>query len=748
MIITRTLAAATVAQLLATTAWAQIALPPTQNPVPSGTTPDAAAAGAAPADADVGADIVITAQKRSERLQDVPITVDVLSSDKLANSSIKNLQDINAVVPGLTVNVPAAGAFVPSLRGITVSSNVVENATSLYIDGVYMVNQREGLRDLNDIDQITVLKGPQGTLFGRNATAGVIQITTHAPSFTTQGAFNFGYDNYETVRTSGYLTGGLTDKVAASVSASYSTQGKGFGQSLTAGFPTNEVKHNISARSKILFEPDDKTKITFIGDYLNREDTGIQYAPYPGTSFTYPGFGPTNSRYDTYAGTPGYNRFESVGASLQIDHDMDFARLVSIFSYRHGNGGFRFDVSSVTPSREVSVAKLVNEDYTQEFQLISPNTGRFQWVTGLFYLHNKIGYNPFDIYFLAPPFIPTVGPLAGVTDVNRTAFETTESVAPFAQVDYELFKDTKLTLGGRWTYEQRSIAGTFNYLLPDGTVRLSQPATSIRTLTLEKPSWRIALDHKFTPDISVYASYNRGIKSGGYNIAAPTTAPFLPEQLDAYEVGFKSQLFDRKLTFNTSAFLYNYENIQISTYATGNTVLTVTNGGRAKLYGLDADFQARVTPELSLNGGLEALHATFTNYPNAPYLTILPGGGSATPPRDASGNRLPFSQEFVGTLALDYDRPVGRVNTHFNVTGTYNSDYYLQADNVLRQPAYVMLNSSFRVSDRTNKLSLTFAVTNILDEAIITTAFAQASQVLVSYGYAPRVYSLTAGFRF
>ncbi|MGK2911801.1 MAG: TonB-dependent receptor [Sphingobium sp.] len=683
----------------------------------------------------------MTAQKRAERLQDVPIAVNAATGQQLVNSGIQEMQQLNALVPGLNVTT-TIGTFIPSLRGITTGSNVVENPVALYIDGVYLPNQREGMRDLADIEQITVLKGPQGTLFGRNATAGVIQITTRRPSFDPQGEFKLGYGSYQTVRGSAYLTGGLSETVAASVTASYTAQGKGWGKSLTAGFDTYKVEHNTALRGKLLFTLDDATEITLIGDYIDREDSGANYQPYPGTIFSIPGFGPVSNRYDTYAGTAGSSTFKGGGVSLQIDHEFDFAKLVSISSYRHGKGGFSFDFLNVAAPLIISSGKVPSENYTQELQLISPSGGAIQWVAGVFYYHNELGYDPFY-----RDFSGTLAALPTSTKRLATdAHETTESIAPFAQADFEVAPGTKLTVGGRWTYEKRSIRGGDTITRVNGTTAFI-PSALINSATIKKPTWRVAIAHKITPDVSIYASYNRGIKSGGFNIATASTPAYLPETLDDWEAGLKTQLFDRRVTLNAGGFYYKYKNLQVITFINGLSP-TTTNGARAELYGLDVDFKARLGDDVELSGGFEYLHTKFSSYPNASISTPRPTGGVLIQPGSATGNRLPLAQEFVGTIAFDYSKPVGNVNTHFNLTGTYNSDYFMEPDNYLRQPSYVMLNSSFRISDSDDKYSLTFAASNILNKAVIARNITNAIGYLINYGFAPRTYSVTAGIKF
>lgn len=735
-----TFAAMFMSQLMATTAWAQANVPDDGTaPTPVGeSTPN-------------NAPIVVTAQRREEQLQDVPISISVVDSATIENAGITDMTQLNAIVPGLNIQ-HTVGSFQPAIRGITTVSNIVENPVALYIDGVYMPNQRDGMRELADVEQIAVLRGPQGTLFGRNATAGVIQITTRRPSYDPEGELMIGIDNYLTARGSLYVTGPLSDNIAVSASVNYSHQGEGWGESLTSGRDTYRLEHSLSLRGKVLIEPTDRTEITIIGDYLDREDSGRDYQPYPGTTYAYPGFGPVTSRYDTYSSTPVYNRFRSRGVSLQIEHEFDFAKLVSISSYRRGTGGFRFDFTGVETPFIISTADLRNRNLTQELQLVSPSGGAFQWVAGVYYIQNEIEYADFP-RVVTQPFPP----LAIVSRIDGQAREETESIAPFAQVDINITDTTTLTLGARYTFEEREIIGANSLVLTNGLV-IPQPAVIPSTLTEEEPTWRIALNQELNPDVSVYASYNRGIKSGGFNIATPQAPAYLTETLDAFEIGLKSELFDRRLTFNTSAFYNRYDNLQVQTFIGGPTPV-ITNGAQAEIYGIDGDFIFQANDRLTFNGGFQLMHTEFTDYGAncdpatglncAPISSPNPAGGAFIVPGNATGNRLPLAQEFTGTLALDYEVPIGsQLLMNFNFTGSYNGSYFFEPDNFMRQPSYWMLNSSLRISNVDETASVTFAISNILDESIITNTGTQAYAYYASYGAAPRLYTLTGRFRF
>src|SRR3546814_152214 len=414
-------------------------------------------------------EILVTAQKRSERLQDVPLAVNVVVADQLRSSGLQNTDALGTLVPGLNISKPSFGAFVPAIRGISTRLNTAENPTAIYVDGVLIPDQREGFRDLFDIEQITVLKGPQGTLFGRNATAGVIQISTRAPSFTSVGAASLSYDNYQTLRASSYLSGPVADTLAVSVTSSYAKQAKGWGVNRVTGKDASLLVRDMSVRGKLLFQPSESTDISLIGDYSDREDNGQARQPLPGTTYSNRGIGgvglpgpippaiipycDVRSRYDNCSSISEYNRSRGGGVSAQINHDFGFAKFASITSYRKGRSEARLDVVGITPTLATSDAKLPNRNFTQEFQLVSASDRRLQWTAGVFYFHSRSGVLPFSSD--ATPFGALAPAPMSFARILTQGIETTESVASFAQMDYKLDDATTLTLDGRFTYEKR-----------------------------------------------------------------------------------------------------------------------------------------------------------------------------------------------------------------------------------------------------------------------------------------------------
>lgn len=690
-------------------------------------------------------EIIVTAQKRAENLQRVPIVISVVSAAQIQNSGITGLTTLATVTPGLTSRTSGGGVFQPSLRGIGTSSNVVENPVALYIDGVYLPQQREGNRELLDVEQVAVLKGPQGTLFGRNATGGVIQITTRRPTqaFAFRGRAEI--DSYATFRGSAFATGGLATGIAASLSVDYAKQGNGWGTNRTTGNDTFKIDHALSVRGKLLIEPGPDTSITLIGDYMERKDFTYTFVSYPGTSFSVPATGPVTGAQDTTSPIDTYAAFNGGGVSLTAEHDFGFARLVSITALRRSNSDYLFDdVPTGTPAFYVGVPKdaAPNRMFSQEVQLISRNTGPFTYTLGAFYFYNQNTNQPIVRQFF-PAFYgnPPAAVLANLNRMTETfGSETTRSFAPFGQVAVKLAEATTLTLGARYTYEKRELTGQAILTRYGGTV-ITTPFTPA-PLTIRKPTWRIALDQQLTPDVLGYVSYNRGIKSGGFNILNPANPAYLPEQLDAFEAGLKTQLFDRKLRLNIGGFYYNYNNVQVTQFV--NLAQSVVNGAKARLYGVDVDFDARLTPELRVSGGFELLSARFTSYPNAVGSIPRTTGGAQLIVIDATGNRIPQSQKFAGSIAIDYERPMAFGSILINTTANFNGDYKIEADNFLTQGGYTLLNASIGWRSSDDRFTVKLFTRNLLDAKVINNTTTQAIGYPASYGgQAPRTFGIS-----
>lgn len=682
-------------------------------------------------------EIVVTAQKRSENLQKVPISVTAADAATLANKGVANTADIGTIAAGVNVRINNS-SFLPYIRGIGTNATTTESPASLYVDGVYIPYSRGGLSGLSDVTQIAVLKGPQGTLFGRNSTAGVIQVTTRNPTQDFHAELGSSIDNYETLRTDAYIAGGLAEGVTASLAGQYGVQGIGWGKDYTTGHDTHRVARDVNLRGKLVFTPSTQTKISVVGQYFDQKFVGIVYTPYPGTRTTYPGALPVANGYNTRNDLDGFLRNKGYSASVTINQHLGFADLLSISSYQNMHSTLLFDNDGTAAPLFTVSGDQPNHAYTQELQLTSPTSGPLTWVVGAYYFNNKEFSSPSLLTMRAPFSSPLP-----FSFIRRDGHQTTQSVAGFAQGTWEFLTGSHLTLGARYTWEKRDLLASqqFSLTLPTGPGPLLASSQSI-----EKPSFRAALDHQFAPYVLGYVSFNTGFKSGGYNLLAPIAPAYLPEKLNAYEAGLKTQLFDRRIRLNASVFYYDYTNIQVSQVV--NNIAIVSNAAKAHTYGLDLEMQALMTKGLELSGALGLLHAEYADYPNAQIAIPNPSGGVTITAGNVAGNRLPSSEKVSGNLALDYDTALAGARLHANVTGAYHGDSYLEPDNFIRQPAYVTLNSSLKVTLPDERTSVTIFGRNLLDERVLTAANTSANVASVVYDAPPRTYGVALHYSF
>lgn len=692
-------------------------------------------------------DIVVTAQRREENLQRVPLAIQVISPLVIASAGVHNTVDLQKVSPGLVIRNSMA-SFNPYLRGIGTAGANSEQPTALYIDGIYIPQPKEGVKDLADVENVAVLKGPQGTLFGRNATAGVIQITTRKPTQEFRSDLSASYDTYETFRGSAYVSGGLATNLAGSLSLGYQKSGQGYGRNLLLGTDNSKILGRFSVRSRLVWESGG-TSVELMGDYFNNRDTfGGHYQSYNDQPRQLPFVNPKRV-YDTVAADPTFNRVKGGGAGLIVRQDLGFADLVSITSARRSKWTGQFDAYAVPVRTITSLGVLRAHNVTQELQLISDKNPDFVWATGVYYFNNYQKTDPYTRLF-GPIFAPL--PTSTVRSLT-TATEKTESLAPYAQATYEFLPDTRLTLGGRYTWERRRYDGSVLSFTNAGTQTLSPPF--LGQLTERQWTYRAALDHQLTRDILAYVSYNRGFKSGGFNLNTPTripatgrNRPYFGEKLDAFQGGLKTTLFDNRVRLNGEGFYYKYNNLQVSQFVNG--LQTITNAAKAELYGLDLDAEARVTDGLTITASLELLNAEFTSYPNAPCFTPNPTGGyRSCAPQDLKGKNLPLAPKVNGTITVDYKRPVSFGVLSANTSYTHTGRFFLESDNVLEQKAYDLLNATLGWSPVSEKFHVSVWGRNLLNEAVIAQGFTAGFQASVTYGgVEPRTFGVTVSAKF
>ncbi|HTU09590.1 MAG TPA: TonB-dependent receptor [Allosphingosinicella sp.] len=706
--------------------------------------PPADPAAAAPADereAGTVEEIVVTAQRRSENMQNVPIAITAVSEEQIATTGITGMQQLSTIVPGINIR-NASGAAQFYIRGVGTSATVVENPVAVYVDDIYLPTQRAVNLDFIDVAQVSVLKGPQGTLFGRNSTGGVFQIRTREPTERFQLHARTSIDNYGTWRNGLWLGGGIAEGVRASLTGAYTTQAEGWGRNTVAGYDTFKIDEDYALRGRVLVDAGN-LRVRLAADYTSRAgNIGQNEVPYPGTYLQFDpvrvGANDTNSDvFDTRYNDGSYQTLEDGGVSMAIDYDTGPVILRSITARRWGQAYYEFDIDRTATNATFTSG---TEDYnstSQEIQIVSNMGDRFTWVLGGFYFRFMDSLDPARVFFKGPAApLPT-------SNARQDTFtrQLATSYAAFGQATYRLFDETRLTFGIRYTDETRDFTGVRQLTRNDGTF-IPNAVVVDSSVSATNWSFRAALDHRFSQDIMVYAAFNRGFKSGGFNLNDPTNPPYAPEQLDAYSVGFKADLFGRRLRFNADAFYYDYTNLQVVRF---DVVSVITNAASAEMYGIDLELQAYATDNLFLTAGLSLLHSEFISYPNAgaSIPATVPGNANVLTFADAAGNRVPYAQPVTFNVGINYTHETSWGRLLFAANNSYNGRYYHEADNRLSQSPYNILGASITWTSNDDRFSARLWVTNLLNEYVATQGSSQRNGYLSNYNNPPRLFGLT-----
>jgi iron complex outermembrane recepter protein len=681
-------------------------------------------------------EVVVTANRRAENLQDIPIAVTALSGASLLNSGVNDLTELGAVVAGLSVQ-QNAGFVTTHLRGVgsSILGPGLENPIALYVDGVYYASTSSSLLNFVNVADVQVLKGPQGTLFGRNSTGGLIQVTTRTPTQELHLDTDVSYGNYNTSKADLYVTGGIAENLAADFAAEVKHQGEGYGKNFSNGQDIYQDDFDGTVRSKWLYSPTSSTSLTAIFDFAHTRNSDNPLTLNPGTFASTPD---RTYRFSNPWDTDSYIQPKidntSGGASLRLDQDVGFARIMDIAAYRRSATQLDINLDSGPLPQQGGLLYLNERQFSEELQLQSATDSRIKWAAGIYFFDGDGAY--------VPPSTVLLGTTpAGALGIGLRGEETTRSVAGYAQATREILPKTNLTLGLRYTHEDRGLIASQN-LLTDAVV-VAPIATADTSRSYARPTYRIALDHRFTDQTLGYASFNTGFKSGGYNTEEPTDPPFNPETLKAYEVGLKNDLLDRRLRLNIAAFYNSYLNVQEQRVELASS--GVINGPPAKIYGLDLDLQAQVTHALRLSSGFEYLHARFVG--SDPPLPIgTPCGCVPEVSGSVEGNRLPDSPDAVVTVSADYSFTVLGGETGANATFEHNTGWYSEPDNVIHQPAYSKLNLSVRWTSPDTRYTMALWCNNVTNVAVLGSGATGVDGVQFVQYEAPRTFWITVGY--
>ena len=699
-------------------------------------------------------EVVVTAQRRVESAQDVPISITVHSAERVEAAAVQSLPDIARITPGLQFQAVGA-ASVPYLRGVGAPTTAAgtESTVALVVDGVYISAQAASLMALANIEAVEVDRGPQGTLFGRNATGGVIQIRTKRPGAERKLDLRAGYGNYDTWEGAFYGSVPLTEDLAADIAIYARDQNKGFGTNLFNGDDVY-TSYDYTVRSKWFWQVGDETEVTFIADYEKlRAQTGFATRlPRLGElgldQRGRGGFQFSGGFYDVNLNFDSFNVTETRGASLDVLQGLGFADLRSITAYHKQDfeGHVDFDLGPNHGSHQINLPD--QRTFTQEFQLLSPDTnGRLQWVLGAYLYRDLSRYDPLNIDYPAGALL---------SDTNIVTKQKTNSWALFGQGSFKLTDATQITIGARHTEDERTFVGQQVSAGP-----LPGPLLQRGHKTFQKQTYRFAIDHRVLDNVLAYASYTRGFKSGFFNPQtfqpsnSPVAAVILPETLDALEVGLKSDWLDRRLRVNIAAFSYDYKDQQVNAFLGATRILL--NAANSKIKGVDFEILAEPVENLTISFNGEFLDAEYKDFPNAPKFTPAPapGIGNIVTPFNAAGRTVVNSPKFTATVSANYKIPTSFGKVILNGDLYHNSGYYFDFANTRRQSSYELLSASVKFSfGEGERWDVTLWGSNLTDEHV----YASVNQVGLGPGALfggdsitprpPRMYGVRVGAHF
>lgn len=702
-------------------------------------------------------EIVVTAQKRSESLQDVPIAVSAYSSEDILNQGINGAQALQALTPGLVYNNTGATAQ-PYLRGVgtRLAQNGLELSIATYADDRYISKSTSVLFELADIERIEVLKGPQGTLYGRNSTGGAIRIISKGVEDEFGGSVKASLGNYGATTLSGTINVPLSDDFGMRLTA-ITKERDGYADNVNPEGRDEWDDLDFQAyRAKFRWDMSDNATANLTLDYWQRDDlAGVENVNITPASVPVSNNGPFGSSL------PQTMKKGKLASAINDTNDG------SEFS-----GQLRFDIafesfdfSSITTWNDFELDWLGDADggsikhldafviedasgYSQEFQLVSNNEGPVNWILGAYFFEDDSDYELWvDISDVA----------AGLTFSQSAQTTKTTSWAVFSQLKWELGEDLNLTVGARFTEDEKEVEAQASEL-----PFLVLPVLGAVVPVELDDSWSeftpsISVDYNVNDDVMLYATYSRGFKSGGFNYPVVTSLPpaesaLDPELLDMYELGMKGEFMNSTLRANASLYYYDYQDLQV-TRAAGDgpgAAVTTENAADATITGFDLDVVWLATDAMTITAGLNILDTEYEDY-QASARVYSPAGPS-TIGFDASGEDMLRAPEFSSFISVEYVISLSSGELPIYLSYSHKDDYdfdfvYDSFSDGLTQDAYGLLSARISYTPEDGNWTLGVFGNNLTDEDYNDDSVGNPPGIRVNRGV-PRVYGVDLTYNF
>ena len=656
-----------------------------------------------------GGEIIVTATRREASMQEVPVAVTAVSTQALRTSGVEQVRSLNLVVPGFNGG-RNQNVMQPSIRGVGSNGTSVgdESNVAVYVDGVYQGDPYSTQVDLVEISRVEVLRGPQGTVFGRNATGGLVNVVTPDPEFNLRGRFKLSgartRENANNFDLTGYITSGLTDTIAADLAVLYRNQ-SGYAVNLFKGGTVGE-KETILVRSKLLFEPSDAATFVLTVGYVDtREETAALAQPFKGNTLgarfagaIVPDEPWEVSNFTTASGTAGVSDYNRLDIALRGRLDLGGVVLESTSSYMKTRVNQNADSDGTNIVLGETDMRVRPDTFTQELRLISDNAAPLEWTAGLYYYELQ-GEQPVTIMNRQDPALPLA--------MTRMEPEvSTKSYAAFVEGTYEVLPRLSVTLGGRFTTETRKFSQRINgnQIVKDAEKKF------------DKFTYRVAVQYEASSDLNLYATYGTGFKSGVFNTFSPSKVAVDPETIKAFEAGIKSDPLPW-LRANLATFYYSYGNMQVTARAADNSFV-LQNAAKAKIYGGELELSAEPIDGLNLRSAIAYTHSEYDEFLNAQVFIPRPGGGNTVSSVDASGNQLIRTPEFTLSLGGRYSFDALEGKAFIGGSVFHSSTVYYDYLNTFGQDSYELVTGEIGWTSPDDDLTFRIFAKNLTNAAV------------------------------
>ncbi|MDP3867537.1 TonB-dependent receptor [Phenylobacterium sp.] len=706
-------------------------------------------------------EIIVTAGRRESRLQDTPTAISAVTEEALDRSRIVDLGTLSSSIPSFSMTEGSGLAKELSIRGVTsvrIVDATAEPSVGVFVDEVYISRMGSAFTDFFDLERVEVIRGPQGVLLGKNVVGGAISVITAKPKFEPSGKATVSLGNYDAVMTGGYVTGPLTDNLAARVA--FQTRNRsGYGENIALRSDIDDLKSH-QVRAELLYKaPSTDFQALLTVDYGANETHGsaarhMTDDPFTAGTGTLAAYRIANNIGPRDGTSPQaeYVRTVGRGASLRLDWGVfEGAKLTAISGWRSSKGTVGYNQLGIgSPPGLVDTYYSYTErpeTWSQEVRLVSDNPeSPLDWIVGVF--HQGDDVTRFDSNVATTN--TAIAALDGTFLYSNKADLKTSAV--FGQVGYKITDELKVTGGLRYTKDDKSGHRTAACLedrgkgLPDGVCVAALALAGGQSFSLDySEEWDAVtpqgiVEYRPNEQIMVYGSVAKGFKGGGWDHIPATLAgariSYDPEKATNYELGVKSDLFDRRLRLNVAIFKMDYTDLQVQQLVVECLCTVTSNAGTAKIKGIEFETTLAVTEGLTLWASGSWLDAKYDRF--------VDSAGN-----NFSGNQLQRSPKYKYDIGAEYEFGLGSWEEAFSLRANYTKQdkIYWSPNNTISQKAYGLLNASLRVQPPEAAWSLTFWGKNLTDEL-----YSVASQTffgdLMNYYGPPKTYGVDLSYAF